>query len=123
MCRYSQVKGIDYAHAFSATMRATSFRLLIMALATHDKLRLEHFDVTNAFTQSEMDKGIFVEPPKRYPHFAPNGSPCVLKLRKALYGTKQASRMFQLKLRIHLVDKMGFINSAHNTTRVCFLEE
>ena len=35
----------------------------------------------------------------------------MLKLRKALYGTKQASRMWQLKLRSHLVDKMGFTNS------------
>ena len=51
VCGYSQVKGIDYTHSFFATMRDISFRLL-MALATHDKLKLEHFDVTNAFTQS-----------------------------------------------------------------------
>jgi len=44
VCGYSQVKGIGYAHSLSATMRATSFRLLL-ALATHDKLRPEHFDV------------------------------------------------------------------------------
>jgi len=113
VCGYSQVKGVDYTHSFSATMRATSFRLLI-ALATHDKLRLEHFDVTSAFTQSEIDKVIFVEPPKGYPQHALDGSPCVLKLHKALYGTKQASRMWQLKLRRHLVDKMGFNNSAHD---------
>jgi len=113
VCGYSQVKGIDYTHSFSATMRATSFRLL-MALATHDKLRLEHYDVTSAFTQSEIDKVIFVEPPKGYPQVAPDGSPCVLKLHKALYGTKQASRMWQLKLRKHLVDKMGFTNSTHD---------
>jgi hypothetical protein len=30
---------------------------------------------------------------------------------KSLYGTKQASRLWQLKLRDHLVNKMGFINS------------
>ena len=113
VCGYSQVKGVDYTHSFSATMRATSFRLL-MALATHDKLRLEHFDVTSAFTQSEIDKIIFVDPPKGYPQQSPDGTPCVLKLRKALYGTKQASRMWQLKLRSHLVDKMGFTNSTHD---------
>ena len=77
VCGYSQVKGIDYTHSFSATMRATSFRLL-MALATHDKLKLEHFDVTNAFTQSDIDKVIYVEPPKGYPQVNPNGSLCVL---------------------------------------------
>ena len=113
VCGYSQVKGIDYTHSFSATMRATSFRLL-MALATHDKLRLEHFDVTNAFTQSDIDKVIYVEPPKGYPQLDPDGSPCVLRLRKALYGTKQASRMWQLKLRKYLVESMNFTNSTHD---------
>ena len=113
VCGYSQVKGIDYTHSFSATMRATSFRLL-MALATHDKLRLEHFDVTNAFTQSDIDKVIYVEPPKGYPQCDPNGLPCVLKLRKALYGTKQASRMWQLKLRKYLMESMNFTNSTHD---------
>ena len=94
-------------------MRATSFRLL-MALATHDKLKLEHFDVTNAFTQSVLDKVIYVEPPKGYPQANPNGSSCVLNLRKALYGTKQASRMWQLKLRKYLVDSMSVVNSTHD---------
>ena len=32
VCGYSPVKGVDYTHLFSATMRATSFRLL-MSLA------------------------------------------------------------------------------------------
>ena len=44
VCGYSQVKGVDYTHSFSATMRATSFRLL-MALATYDKLSRQGFDV------------------------------------------------------------------------------
>ena len=35
-----------------------------------------------------------------------------MKLKKALYGTKQASRMWQLTLRDYLVNKMGFKNSA-----------
>jgi hypothetical protein len=85
-----------------------------MALATHDKLKLEHFDVTNAFTQSDIGKVIYVEPPKGYPQCDSNGLPCVLKLRKALYGTKQASRMWQLKLRKYLVESMNFTNSIHD---------
>jgi len=77
VCGYSQVKNVDYTHSFSATMRATSFRLL-MALATNDKLKLEHFDVTNAFTQSDINKVIYVKPPKGYPQCDSNGLPCVL---------------------------------------------
>ena len=70
--------------------------------------------MTSALTQCEIDKVMFVESPKGYPQVAPDGSPCVLKLHKALYGTKQASRMWQRKLRKHLLDKMSFTNSTHD---------
>ena len=40
-CGYSQVKGEDYTHTFSATLRSTSFRLLL-AGAAGEKLTLEH---------------------------------------------------------------------------------
>ena len=113
VCGYSQVQGIDYTHSFSATMRATSFRLLL-AISSGEKLRLEHFDVTNAFTQSEIDSEIYVEPPQGYEKYDENGKSYVLKLNKSLYGTKQASRMWQLKLRSHLVENMGFTNSTHD---------
>ena len=111
VCGYSQIKGEDYTHAFSATLRATSFRML-MAIAAGEKLKLEHFDVKNAFTQSDIDAEIYTEPPKGFPvPKGKDGKPQVLKLIKSLYGTKQASRLWQLKLRDHLVNKMGFKNS------------
>ena len=101
LCGYSQVKGVDYTHSFSATLRATSMRLLL-ALAAGKKLKLEHFDVTNAFTQSDIDSEIYVEPPKGFTTKGKDGLPQVLKLVKSLYGTKQASRLWQLKLRDHM---------------------
>jgi hypothetical protein len=108
VCGYSQVKGVDYTDSFSATMRATSFRILL-ALAAGERLKLEHFDVTNAFTQADIDSEIYVDPPKGYPEYEGK----VLKLKKSLYGTKQASRMWQLKLRSKLIE-MGFSNSPHD---------
>ena len=113
VCGYSQIKGIDYTHSFSATLRATSFRLL-MALAAGERLKLEHFDVTNAFTQSDIDSEIYVEPPRGFEKYDKDGRSYVLKLKRALYGTKQASRMWQLKLRSHLMEHMGFSNSSHD---------
>lgn len=113
VCGYSQVKGLDYFHSFSATMRATSMRILL-ALASGEKLKLEHFDVTNAFTQSDIDSEIYVDPPKGYEKIDKDGNPYVLKLKKSLYGTKQASRLWQLKLRSHLTNNMGFTNSTHD---------
>ena len=112
-CGYSQVKGDDYTHTFSATLRATSFRLLLAA-AAGERLTLEHFDVTSAFTQADIDAEIYVQPPKGFETKDDDGNPKILKLRKALYGTKQASRMWQEKLAEHLVTKMGFTQSKHD---------
>ena len=119
VCGYSQVHGVDYTHSFSATMRATSFRLLL-ALAAGTHLRLDHFDVTSAFTQSDIDSLIYVRPPLGYEQYDKKGNLLLLKLKKALYGTKQASRMWQLKLRDTLI-QLGFSNS---TTDPClFVKE
>ena len=113
VCGYSQVQGEDYTHAFSATLRATSFRML-MAIAAGEKLKLEHFDVKNAFTQSDIDAEIYTQPPKGFETKGSDGKPMILKLIKSLYGTKQASRLWQLKLRDHLVKNMGFQNSIND---------
>ena len=40
--------------AFSSTLRATTFRC-ICACAAGEKLKLDHFDVTSAFTQADLD--------------------------------------------------------------------
>ena len=82
-----------------------------MAMAAGEKLSLEHFDVKNAFTQSEIDAEIYTQPPKGFPQgIGKDGKPRALKLVKSLYGTKHASRLWQLKLRDFLVKKMGFEN-------------
>ena len=110
VCGYSQVKGVDYTKSFSATLRSSSLRTMI-ALAAGQKLKLEHFDVTNAFTQSEIDSDIYIDPPKGFATKGSDGLIQVLKLKRALYGTKQASHLFQETLRTHLVEGMGFKNS------------
>ena len=112
VCGYSQVKGYDYTHSFSATLRATSLRLLL-AIAAGEKLKLEHFDVSNAFTQSDIDSEIYVEPAKGFETYDKKGNVQVLRLIKSLYGTKQAGRLWQLKLRKFLIS-IGFSNSTHD---------
>ena len=107
-CGYSQVEGFDYSETFSATLRSTSFRLL-MAIAAGKKLTVEHYDVTSAFTQSKIDAEIYVEaPPGNFTPKDAQGRPKVLKLKKALYGTKQASKLWQDTLVNHLTKRMGF---------------
>ena len=64
--------------------------------------------------RSDIDSEIYVEPPRGFEKFDESGKSYVLKLKRALYGTKQASRMWQLKLRSHLIEHMGFTNSSHD---------
>ena len=105
VCGYSQIQGFDYDRAFSATLRGSSFRTLVAQASAH-KLKLEQLDVTNAFTQAPIDDvDIYVDPPPGF-----GNKP--IKLKKALYGTKQASRLWQQTLKAWLVDpKQGFVQS------------
>ena len=71
-----------------------------MAIAAGKKLKVDHFDVKNAFTQSKIDAEIYVEaPPGNFVDKDSNGRPKILKLKKALYGTKQASKLYREKRR------------------------
>ena len=120
VCGYSQRQGLDYDRAFSATLRATSFRTLL-AIAAGKKMRLMQFDVSNAFTQAYMDDvDMFVEPAKGHEVWETIGGKRVSKLlylRRALYGTKQASRLWQNALREFLTHPaQGFVCS---TTDPC----
>ena len=98
------------------SVRYSSSMRTLLALAAGESLSLEHFDVTSAFTQSDIDCDIYVEPPKGYPMKTTDGRDAVLKLKRALYGTKQASRLWQQRLAGHLENKMGFYRS---TTDPC----
>ena len=113
VCGYSQRQGVDYDRAFSATLRATSFRTLL-AVAAGRKMRLMQFDVSNAFTQASMDDAdVFIEPAKGHETWEwikGKKVSLLLYLKRALYGTKQASRLWQETLRKHLIEQ-GFSNS------------
>ena len=104
-CGYSQVQGVDYESSFSSTMRATTFRSL-MAIASVEKLFAEHVDVSNAFCQAELDKfEIYVDAPRGYENICGAGKS--LRLLRALYGTKQASYLWQQTLSKYLIS-VGF---------------
>ena len=110
VCGYSQIKGLDYEHAFSATLRATSFRTLL-AIASGLKLKLGHIDVSNAFTQANLDDvDIWIEAPKGMPIGSDEFGKQILKLKRALYGAKQSSRLWQQTLTRYLIE-LGFVQS------------
>lgn len=85
----SQRAGIDYKETFSPVVRYSSIRLL-MSLAVEFDLKIEQMDAVTAFLQGDIDEVIYMRQPEQFDDFT--GRVC------SLYGLKQASRQWNIKL-------------------------
>ncbi|CAB1109913.1 unnamed protein product [Ectocarpus sp. CCAP 1310/34] len=84
---FAQREGVDFFETFSPCPSITSIRLLA-AIACVLDWDLCHFDAEQAFVQSELDEVVFI---RLHPGCgALSGK--VVRLRRSLYGLKQASR-------------------------------
>lgn len=61
----------------------------LLAVATNKGWHLYQFDVNNTFVHGDLEEGVYVQLPLRYPNA--NGSK-VCKLKTSLYDFKQAYR-------------------------------
>jgi hypothetical protein len=88
---FEQVEGLDFDKVFSPVVRQNSLRLLL-SLATVEDLEIQQLDAKTAFLYGVLEehKVVCIYPPERTTY--PPGT--VLRLRKALYGMKQAPRAF-----------------------------
>lgn len=89
---YSQKKGIDYEETFAPVVRYSSIRMLL-ALAVKYNLDIDQMDVVTAFLQSELNEDIYMDIPEGLNYDKSK----VCKLKKSLYGLKQASRCWNQK--------------------------
>ncbi|MBW0493487.1 hypothetical protein O181_033202 [Austropuccinia psidii MF-1] len=99
---FRQIHGINYDETFAPTPTFNSLRLLF-STACMKGWNVKTFDVKVAFLHSLIDKPVYTWPPMglNRPKYS------VLKLNKALYGTKQASRCWWLHL-WKILQKIGF---------------
>jgi hypothetical protein len=104
---HRQQAGIDYNATFSPVVNTTTRRLLLN-LAVQWGLHLRHIDVKTAFLNGDLEETIYMRPPPGSTSSANSG--VVWKLRKSLYGLKQAGRQWNLKL-IGVLKGMGFQKS------------
>ena len=89
------MRGVDFEQVFSPVARAESIRIII-ALAAQFKWKLHHLDVKSTFLNGYIEEDIYVDQPEG---FIKRGKESyVLKLRKALYGLRQAPRAWNNKL-------------------------
>lgn len=88
----SQKAGIDYNETFSPVARFESIRILLSLAAVKD-YEIVQFDIKTAFLYGDLNEEIFMTQPEGFE----NGSGQVCKLKKSLYGFKQAPRQWHEK--------------------------
>lgn len=114
---FKQIEGIDYQDIFSPVARYSTIRMLF-AYATQKDLKIRHLDVVTAFLHSEIDTEIFVAQPLGF--VSPGNEDKVCRLKKAIYGLKQASRTWYFKLE-SIFESMKLVKSK-NDPCLCYLQ-
>jgi hypothetical protein len=105
---FLQKEGIDFNDAFAPVARMESVRLL--ALSAQKGWHVHHMDVKSAFLNDDLKEEVYVH---QTPGFViPGKDGKVLRLRKAIYGLRQAPRAWNAKLDSTL-KSMGFMPSPH----------
>ncbi|WVZ88098.1 hypothetical protein U9M48_034651 [Paspalum notatum var. saurae] len=104
---YAQRQGVDFDEVFAPVARLETVRLLL-AIAASGGWEVHHMDVKSAFLNGDLQEEVFVHQP---PGFVDEQQPRkVLKLKKALYGLRQAPRAWYARLDQEL-NALGFRRS------------
>lgn len=112
---FTQRKGVNFNETFAPVAKFTSLRLLF-ALASDRNWHVHQMDAKTAFLCADIDQDdIFVQIPEGFELLGSNKIPSdmqkpVLRLKKGLYGLRQAPRLWYKKLTGHLRE-MGFRRS------------
>jgi hypothetical protein len=101
---YTQREGIDYNETFSPVSCKDSFRI-ILALVAHCDLELHQMDVKTAFLNGDLDETVYMAQPKDFVMEGKEKLGC--RLKKSIYGLKQASRQWYLKFD-KIIKEFGF---------------
>ena len=105
---FSQVPGVDYFDTFAPVARLASIRT-VLAFAAAEDYETGQIDIKSAYLNGELtdDEVIFMRQAPGFAEYGENGKVKVLRLRKTLYGLKQAGRRWYFKL-VMIMTKLGF---------------
>ena len=122
---FTQKEGIDYKETFSPVSKKDSLRV-ILALVAHFDLELQQMDVKTAFLNGELEEEVYMKQPEGFS--SNDGEHLVCKLKKSIYGLKQASRQWYLKFH-DIISSFGFVENIMDQciyqkvsgSKICFL--
>ena len=98
---FTQKAGIDYTETFAGVMVGKSFRTMLIILNEDPTHEMEHWDVRMAFTQATLTEELFMFQPEM---FEDKPGELVCKLKKSLYGLKQAAKNWSDMLKKMFLD-------------------
>ncbi|CAM8942689.1 unnamed protein product [Rhodiola kirilowii] len=103
---FAQVEGVDFHETFAPVAKLVTVRTLL-AVAVKRGWEVHQLDVKNAFLHGDLKEEVYMRVPEG---FAKKGETRVCRLKKSIYGLKQASRNWYQKFTESLVS-IGFRQS------------
>ena len=91
----TQKFGVDFDRIFASVVKTSTIRLMLLLAAARD-YNLSSIDITMAYLQADLDEDLFMRPPPNVHPFDSENRPIVCKLRRSLYGLRQAGRVWAI---------------------------
>lgn len=98
-----QIEGEDFTDTFAPVAKMSTVRIILKLAATKN-WHVHQMDVSNAFLHGDLDEEIYMKLPQGFTASDPN---MVCRLKKSLYGLRQAPRCWYSKLTTAL-EEFGF---------------
>lgn len=112
---FRQIHGVNYKETFAPTPTFAALRAAL-TMAAKNGWDTVTFDVKTAFLHSDIDEELYIKDPPGY-KVTPGK---ILKLKKSLYGTKQAGRCWWIHLKGAL-ERIGFISNAEDRSTYSYV--
>ncbi|KAL9251426.1 Retrovirus-related Pol polyprotein from transposon TNT 1-94-like protein [Drosera capensis] len=115
----------NYNEMFASISKKDSLRI-ILALVAYFDMELHQMDMKMTFLNGDLEEKVYMKQPEGFP--SSEGEHLVCKLKKSIYGLKQASRQWYLKFH-DVVFSFDFVENIKDDciyqkiskSKICFL--